>query len=116
MQSYKDLLVWKKSMAVVELVYHVSQKFPSDERFGLVSQMRRAAVSVPSNIAEGRKRSTRRDFRQFIILAYGSASELETQLEIALRLRFISDPDYFIVSKNLVSVLKMLNRLISALS
>src|SRR3989338_2698991 len=81
--SYKDLVVWQKGIELVSLIYKISKRFPSEERFGLVSQMQRAAVSVPSNIAEGRGRRSRKDFIQFLYFALGSLAELDTQLIIA---------------------------------
>jgi four helix bundle protein len=77
--DHKDLDVWKKSMALVVLIYDITSKFSSDERFGLTSQMRRAAVSIPSNIAEGAARKGDKEFIQFLMIALGSLSELETQ-------------------------------------
>jgi len=87
-KSYKDLLVWQKSMTVVTLIYQLTRSFPQDERFGLVVQMRRAAVSVPSNIAEGQSRHTSGEFIQFISHAEGSLAELDTQVLIAIELGF----------------------------
>jgi len=86
--SHRDLIVWQKGMMLVSAVYRFSQKFPTDERFGLTSQLRRAAVSVPSNVAEGRSRNSTKDFIQFLHIALGSVSEVETQLEIARDLAF----------------------------
>jgi len=82
-RSYKDLVVWQKAMALVFAVYEVTQKFPDAERFGLVSQMRRSAVSIPSNIAEGKLRGGDREFRRYLDIAFASVGELETQIEIA---------------------------------
>jgi four helix bundle protein len=79
-KSYRDLEIWKHSRLLVKNIYQLTAKFPSDERFGLMSQMRRAAVSIPSNIAEGHARPGRKDFAQFIAIAIGSSAELETQL------------------------------------
>ncbi len=76
--SYKDLIVWQRSMELVTAIYKLTETFPRAEVFGLTSQMRRAAVSIPSNIAEGRRQSSKRDFRQFLVIAFGSGSELET--------------------------------------
>ena len=87
--NHKDLDVWKKSMGLVELVYSLTSQFPSDERFGLVSQMRRAAVSIPSNIAEGAARKGDKGLIQFLMIAIGSLSELETQYLISVRLNFV---------------------------
>ena len=90
MKSYRELIAWQKSMDLVVEIYRVSKSFPDDERFGLISQIRRAAVSVPSNIAEGHARPTA-DFVRFLNIARGSLSEVETQLEISRRLEFITD-------------------------
>ena len=84
--SYRDLIAWQKAMVLARLVYAVSASWPVDERFGLTSQVRRAAVSVPSNIAEGSGRSGSREFRHGLSLAHGSLCELETQLMIGIDL------------------------------
>jgi four helix bundle protein len=88
--SFRDLVAWQKGMDLVVAVYRLSQSFPTEERFGLAAQVRRAVVSVPSNIAEGHGRRTRSDFVHFLDIARGSANETETQLLIAERLGFIS--------------------------
>ncbi len=82
--GYRDLLVWKKGMSLAKQIYALTRTFPEGERFGLISQMRRAAVSVPSNIAEGQRRRTQRDFAQFLSHAEGSVAELDTQLTLAV--------------------------------
>ena len=87
-QSYKDLLVWQKGIAIAKAIYGLTQRFPAEEKFGLVAQMRRAAVSVPSNLAEGQARRTTGEFVQFISHAEGSAAELDTQLILAVELGF----------------------------
>jgi len=87
--DHKDLDVWKKGMDLVELVYATSNAFPSSERFGLTSQIRRAAVSIPSNIAEGSARKSDKEILQFLSIALGSLAEVETQYFIAIRLGFI---------------------------
>ena|SRR5690606_3449150 len=84
--NHKELDVWKKSMDLVEAVYALTAKFPKEERYGLASQMQRAAVSIPSNIAEGTARKSNKELLQFISIAMGSAAELETQYLIAIRL------------------------------
>ncbi|HET8555593.1 MAG TPA: four helix bundle protein [Rhodanobacteraceae bacterium] len=93
MRSYRDLLAWQKAVMLVEQVYRATVCLPPDERYGLTSQLRRAAVSIPSNIAEGHGRETTREFTRFISIARGSLAELETQLEIALRLNMITHTD-----------------------
>jgi len=102
-------------MELVVAVYELTEKFPKSEIYGIISQMRRAAVSIPSNIAEGRRRGSKKDFRQFLIIAYGSGAELETQIEIAKRLSFCEKLDYNKVDSLLVEVMKMLNKMLSSL-
>lgn len=114
--SHKDLIVWQKAMELVVAVYNLTNKFPKEEIYGLTSQMRRAAVSVPSNIAEGKKRGTRKDYRQFLLVAYGSGAELETQIEIAKMLPFGKNLNYDTINKTLEEVMRMLNKLISSLT
>lgn len=89
--SYRDLKVWRKAVDLVIAVYRLTARFPREETFGIVAQMRRSAVSIPSNIAEGHGRLTRRDYRQFLSIARGSNFELQTQLEIASSLGY-GDP------------------------
>lgn len=89
--GFVDLVGWQKGMDLVEEVYRVSAGFPADERFGLTAQVRRAAVSIPSNVAEGYGRSTKADYMRFLDIARGSANEVETQLRIAQRLRFVGE-------------------------
>lgn len=113
--SYRDLTVWKKSMELVITVYALTDKFPHSEMYGLTSQMRRAIISIPSNIAEGRRRSSRKDFRHFLLNAFGSGAELETQIEIAKNLKFGKKPDYEKADLLLNEIMRMLNRLISKL-
>jgi four helix bundle protein len=86
MRGYRDLRAWQHAMELVTEIYRVTRTFPKDELYGLVSQLRRAAVSVPSNLAEGHGRNSRNEFRQFIGQARGSLSEVETQIEIAKNL------------------------------
>ena len=88
-KNHKDLEVWKQSMDLVDVVYRATRAFPAEELYGLASQMRRCAVSVPSNIAEGAARSGRREFMQFLSIALGSLSELETQILISKRLSYM---------------------------
>lgn len=88
--SFRDLMVWQKGMSLVELVYVITKKFPSDERYALTSQLRRASVSVPSNIAEGYGRNSTVDYIRFLRISLGSLYELDTQLELATRVGFVS--------------------------
>jgi len=115
MQSYKDLLVWQQSMSLVSEVYRITRLFPREEIYGLTSQLRRGAVSVPSNIAEGQGRSTRGEFLQFLCHARGSLFEMETQLIIAAELGYVSDNDQHVVINQLTRVAKLLNALITSL-
>jgi len=88
--SYRDLEVWKNSMSLVEIVYTITSDFPNEEKYGLISQIRRCAVSIPSNIAEGYMRKNTKEYIQFLYISLGSLGELDTQLEIATRLKFTS--------------------------
>jgi len=114
-QTYKDLIVWQRAMDLVGAVYELTEKFPKSEIYGLMSQMRRCAVSIPSNIAEGRRRASKKDYRQFLVIAYGSGAELETQIEIAKRLSFSKNLDYAKVDRLLLETMKMLNKMLSTL-
>ncbi len=113
--TYKDLIVWQKAMELVVEIYSLTEKFPKEELYGLVSQVRRSAISIPSNIAEGRLRGYRKEFRQFLLNAYGSGGELETQIELAKKLPRMESLDYIKVDNLLVEVMKMLNKIISKL-
>ena len=114
--SYKDLIVWQKSVDLSVKVYKITKKFPKDELYGIVSQIRRCAVSIPSNIAEGQKRGSRNDYIKFLRIAYGSGAELETQLTIALKIGFLEDKDFKELDFLLNEVMKMLNKLIYSLN
>lgn len=91
---HKNLEAWKKAMDLVEEVYKLTLNFPREEQFGIISQLRRAAVSVPSNIAEGAGRRTDREFVNFLSIAIGSLSELDTQIELSYRLKYIAEEKY----------------------
>lgn len=104
--DHKDLDVWRKSMDLVVRVYQITQLFPDSEKYGLTSQMRRAAVSIPSNIAEGAARKGDRELIQFLYIAIGSLSELETQYLIAIRLEFIIKEETF--ESQMIEVKKLL--------
>jgi four helix bundle protein len=114
-RSYKDLVAWQKSMDLVTAVYRVSQGFPKEEIFGLVSQIRRAAVSVPSNIAEGHARTSRKEFQYFLSNARGSLAELETQLTIAHQLAYIDETGINQLLDRLGEVGRILNGLLASL-
>ncbi len=113
--SYKDLRVWNGAMELVEEVYRLTKGFPKDEAFGLTSQMRRAAVSVPSNIAEGHTREYRKKYLQHLSLAQASLAELETQIEISLRLKYCLPEQVRQVSIHAVALGKQLYALRNAL-
>ncbi len=110
-RNYRDLLVWQKAMHLVEEVYQLTSRFPPDERFGLVAQLRRAAVSIPSNIAEGQARKSTREFVQFISLAEGSLAEVDTQLLLSERLGLCVDRDV----QTLFSVIEEIRKMLMAL-
>lgn len=115
MGTHKDLKVWQKSINLVKLIYVETKSFPKEELFGLVSQMRRSAVSIPSNIAEGFGRSSRKECEHFSYIALGSASELETQLIISKELDYIENEKYLSLSFLLNEIIKMLSALINSM-
>ena len=93
-KSYKDLIVWQKALDLVDRIYDITESFPSREMYGLTNQLRRAAVSVPSNIAEGQARQSTLEFKRFLSIARGSLAEVETQLHIAIRRQYVSEEDF----------------------
>lgn len=112
---YQDLVVWQKAMSLAKAVYQLTKGFPDDERFGLTSQLRRAAVSIPSNIAEGQGRLTQGEFKQFLGTARGSVFEVETQLLLASEFNYI-DPAVLLSALELSGeISRMLNGLIKSL-
>ena len=116
MKTHKDLDVWKKSINIVTSVYKVTASFPKDELYGLTSQIRRSAVSIPSNIAEGAGRNHVNEFRQFLYIASGSAAELETQLIISEMLGYISNEKSQELIAELNTVSKMIQGLIKSIN
>ena len=102
-------------MGLVVAIYELTEKFPIEEKYGLAMQMRRSAVSIPSNIAEGSRRGSRKDFRHFALIALGSGAELETQIQIAKRLPLGKKLEYGSIDNLLDEVMRMLNKLISGL-
>jgi len=114
--DYRKLEVWQKSILLVQEIYSITKKFPDDERFGLVTQMRRAAVSIPSNIAEGKMKGTDPEFKRSLFIAFGSGAELETQLEIAKNNKFVSEEKYKATIELLTEIMRMLNALIKKLT
>lgn len=115
METHRDLRVWQQSIDFVSSIYLMTRSLPKEELFGLVSQMRRSAVSVPSNIAEGYARGTDKEKIHFLRISSGSMSELETQLTLCLKLGYISQEEYNTTSEKLISVWKQLNALISVI-
>lgn len=107
-RPHRELEVWKKAMDFVVEVYRITSKFPKSEEYGLTSQLRRASVSIPSNLAEGAARKGNKEFMQFLNIAQGSISELDTQLELAYRLEYINKQDYSNLINRLTEISKML--------
>ena len=116
MQDFKNLQVWQKSHALTLKVYRLTQGFPAEERFGLTSQLRRASVSVESNLAEGSSRGSDVDFRRFVQMALGSASEVECQLLLARDLGFLPAADHLVVEQEIQQIKRMLIRLLQKLT
>lgn len=115
MKSYRDLIVWQKSMDLVTLIYKLTLKLPENEKYGLSPQIKRSAISIPSNIAEGYGRNYRKDYSRFLQIARGSLFENQTQLEIAVNLGFIRVEDLAEIKELSIEVEKMLNSLIKKL-
>lgn len=113
MENYKNLLVWQKGVALVKKIYILTRDFPKDELYGLTSQMRRASISIPSNIAEGRMRESRKEFIRYLQIAIASGAELETQIEIAKHLEFGKTENFTMVENELDEIMRMLNKLIN---
>jgi four helix bundle protein len=113
---YRELEVWNRSMSITVDVYQATDTFPKAELFGLVSQMRRAAVSIPANIAEGNAKDSRRDYRRHVCIARGSLAELETHLDLGNRLGFLSSEHLATLNNDLTIIGRMLTRLITALN
>ena len=114
-KNYRDLIVWQKAMDLVEEIYKLTNEFPRDEVFVLVNQIRRAAISIPSNIAEGNSRKTKQDYARFLAIARGSKSEVETQIEICIRLHYLTQEQANSVLALCEEIGKMLNRIIQKL-
>ena len=109
--NYKNLIVWQKSITLVTLIYKLTAKFPSEEKFGIISQMRRAVVSIPSNIAEGHARRTTGDYIRFVSIAEGSLAELETQTIVSIKLDFCTESETTEIFSLMEEIRKMLNSL-----
>lgn len=115
MHRYEDLRFWQLSKTFAIKIYKETRIFPESEKFGLTSQIRRAAVSIPSNIAEGSSRSSSRDFARFLKIAMGSAYELETQLEIAFEIGYLPQQNYLSAKNELGSIIRMMSKFHSKL-
>ena len=113
--SFEDLLVWQESMRLTDIIYGLVKKLPKEEMFALSDQMRRAAVSIPSNIAEGKSRNGDKEFKQFLYIARGSTAELYTQLKICVRQNYLTEDEIAEATEMCQSVGKMINGLINSL-
>jgi four helix bundle protein len=111
--SYRDLNVWQNAMNLVEDVYKITANFPKEEKYGLISQIRRCSVSIPSNISEGFMRKSTKEYIQFIYISLGSLGELDTQMEIAVRLKFMESQKDF--NENLLLIRKQLYGMVKSL-
>jgi len=111
MKTHKDLEVWKKSIEMVTKIYSLTRNFPKEELYGLTNQMRRAAVSVPSNIAEGAGRNSNKELMQFLFIASGSLAELETQIIIANNLGYLNNEQKVEIIQQISNIFKMLSGL-----
>jgi four helix bundle protein len=113
--SFRNLAVWQRSMTLVEEIYKLTRRFPREEQFGLTAQLRRASVSIPSNIGEGKRRKKQRVFLHHLDIALGSQGEVEVQLEIALRVGFMPQSEYDRTRAVVEEIGRMLNGLISSM-
>ena len=111
MHRYKDLEIWKKSLTLSFEIYRVTEKFPSEEKFGLTSQMRRSSVSIPSNIAVGAGRNSNGEFRQFLGIATGSLFELETQVLLSEKMNFLTSDESTSFQNEILSITNMIFKL-----
>jgi four helix bundle protein len=112
-RTFRNLTVWQKAITLAKMIYEVTRQLPGSEQFGLVNQMRRAAVSIPSNIAEGNARESRKDYIRHLVIARGSLAELETQIVIASELKFL--PETAPVMSAITEISQMLQALITSL-
>lgn len=113
--SYRNLIVWQKSVALVTDIYTLTKSFPQEEKFGIVSQLNRASVSIPSNIAEGWGRESSKNYLQFLRISRGSLMETETLLEISKNLNYINESEFKVISDNIEEVSKILQGLIKSI-
>ena len=110
-RNYRELIVWQKAMDLVELVYQATKQFPTEELYGLTSQVRRSAVSIPSNIAEGQARKSTAEFLNFLSIANGSRAEMETQILLAQRLKYVTND----TAQQILNLSEEANRLLNGL-
>lgn len=115
MHRFKELEIWKRSRLFCSKIYDLTSKFPEAEKFGLTNQLRRASISIPSNIAEGSSRKSNKDFSRFLEITLGSAYEIETQLLIAFDLKFILENELDQIAKELEEIIKMISKFKSTL-
>ena len=113
MSGYRELIVWQKSIQLVKLVYDNTKSFPKDEQYGLTNQIRRSAVSIPSNIAEGYGRFQTNDNIRFLQIARGSLFELQTQIEIAKMLEYLTENNFKLITELTIEIEKMINSMIN---
>ena len=111
--NYKDLLIWQKAMDLTVIIYELVKKLPKSETYALSDQMRRAAVSIPSNIAEGQERNSDKEFIRFLLIALGSRSELETHLQIGCRVGYLTESDIKVPMQLSNEIGRMINTLVS---
>jgi len=114
-ETYRDLDIWKKGIEVVKDIYELTEKFPKQETYGLVSQMRRSAISIPSNVAEGFKRYHNKEYKHFLHMSLGSCAELETQITIAKELKYIQENEEAILLEKLDHIGRMISNLLKKL-
>jgi four helix bundle protein len=114
-ETYRDLDIWKKGIEAVKDTYELTEKFPRQETYGLVSQMRRTAISIPSNVAEGFKRCHNKEYRQFLHMSLGSCAELETQVTIAKELKYVQEDEESILLDKLDHIGRMITNLLKKL-
>lgn len=116
MHRFRDLEIWKLSRVFCKDIYEITSSFPESEKFGLVVQLRRACISIPSNIAEGASRKSNKDFSRFLEIALGSCYEVETQIEIAKDLNFMANDESEVLLSKLTSIIKMISKFITSLN
>ena len=115
-KNFKDLNIWKRSIELVKNIYEISNSFPKEELFVLTSQLRRTAISIPSNIAEGFSRFHNKEYRQFLYIALGSCAELETQMIIANNLKYLDEDKFGDIINELEAICKMIHNLIKKIN